>query len=56
MARITLPELDQLLTSFKFGADATTANTKKTAYKRNEFTGDNKPTEYEEPLKVQLQN
>lgn len=46
MARITLPELNQLLTSFKFGADATAANTKKTVYKRAEFTGANKPSSY----------
>ena len=46
MARITLPELNQLLTSFKFGADATVANTKKSVYRRAEFTGENKPSSY----------
>ena len=48
MARITLPELSQLLTAFKFGADSGTADTKKNVYRRSEFTGDNKPVSYGE--------
>jgi hypothetical protein len=46
MARITLPELNQLLTSFKFGADENTAATRKAAYKKAKFTGTNKPAQY----------
>ena len=48
MARITLPELNQLLTAFKFGADINAANTRKNVYRKANFTGANKPAIYGE--------